>query len=70
MIPDYKNKSETWLAVAIICLLFVAETSTTTRFQYNNPTKVMMVLLGLTFAVSIVQWVRFRVSWKQQPQDS
>ncbi len=70
MTPDYKNKSETWLAVAIICAVFVGETSTTTRFQYNNPTKVMMVLLGLTFVVSIVQWVRFRTLCKRQPQDS
>ena len=70
MTPDYKNTSETWLAVAIICGAFVAETSTTTRFQYNTPTKVMMVLLGLTFVVSVVQWVRFRVLWKQQPRDT
>lgn len=70
MTPDYKNKSETWLAVAIICLVFVAETSTTTRFNYNNPTKVMMVLLGITAVVSIVQWVRFRSLWKHQPKDS
>ena len=69
MTPDYKNKSETWLAVSIICLVFVAETSTTTRFNYNNPTKVMMVLLGVTAVVSVAQWVRFRALWKQQPKD-
>jgi hypothetical protein len=70
MTPDYKNKSETWLAVAIISAVFVGETSTTTRFHYNNPTKVMMVLLAITFVVSIVQWVRFRALWKRHPQDT
>ena len=70
MTPDFKNKTETWLAVAILSFMFVAETSTTMRFQFNNPTKVMMVLFAITFAVSIVQWVRFHALWKQQPQDS
>ena len=65
MTPDYRNRSENWLAVAIICAAFVAETPTNTRFQYNNPTKVMMVLLGTTFVASSVQWVRFRVLWKR-----
>ena len=69
MTPDYKNKAETWLAVAVLCVLFVAETSTTTRFHFNNPTKVMTVLFAITFVVSIVQWVRFRALWKRQPQD-
>lgn len=69
MMPDYKNKPETWFAVAITCSVFVAETSTMTRFHYNTPTKVMMVLPGLTIVVSIVQWIRFRAVWKEQRQD-
>ena len=56
---DYKIKSETWLAVAIICFVFVAETSTTTHFRYNNPTRVVLGILAVAFVVSIVQWIRF-----------
>ena len=56
---DYKIKAETWLAVAIICFVFVAETSTTTRFTFNPPTRVVLGILAITFVVSIVQWFRF-----------
>lgn len=59
MTPDYKNKAETWLAVAIICFVFVAETCTTTRFKLNPPTRVLLAILAVTFVVSIVQWIRF-----------
>jgi hypothetical protein len=56
---EYKIKAETWLAVAIICFVFVAETSTTTRFTFNPPTRVVLGILGVTFVVSMVQWIRF-----------
>jgi len=55
----YKIKAETWLAVAIICFVFVAETSTTTRFNFNPPTRVMLGILALTIAVALMQWFRF-----------
>ena len=56
---DYKIKAETWLAVAIICFMFVAETSTTTRFTFNPPTRVVLGILAITFVVSIVKWFRY-----------
>ena len=59
MTRDYMIKAETWLAVAIICFVFVAETSTTTRFSFNPPTRVVPGILAITFVVSIVQWFRF-----------
>ena len=58
---DYTIEAETWLAVAIICFVFVfvAETLTTTRFSFNPPTRVVPGILAITFVVSIVQWFRF-----------
>ena len=54
-----KIKAETWLAVAIICFVLVAETSTTTRFNFNPPTRVVLGILAVTFVISMVQWARF-----------
>jgi hypothetical protein len=56
---DYKVKAETWLAVAIICFVFVAETATTTRLNFNPPTRIVLGILAVTFVVSLVQWIRF-----------
>lgn len=56
---EYKIKAKTWLAVAIVCFVFVAETSTTTRFNLNPPTRVILGILAITFVVSMVQWIRF-----------
>jgi hypothetical protein len=67
---DLKIKAETWLAVAIICFVFVAETSTTTRFNLNPPTQVVLGILAVTFVVSIVQWIRFYRLFRAAPAEA
>jgi len=60
--PDYKNKSETVFAVAIICLGFVAETMNVARV---NPRPATVVVLSILAAVGVGSLV-IGVAWHRR----
>jgi hypothetical protein len=52
--PDYKNKSQTAFAVAIICGIFVAETMQLTRGHPEPASVVILSILGLVSIIALV----------------
>lgn len=52
--PDYKNKSQTAFAVAIICGVFVAETMQITRGHPEPASVVILVILGVVSVGALV----------------
>ena len=59
MTPD-KLKSDTWMAVAIICVGFILETANLVRSRPNFGTTIVLSLLGVVAAVSIGYAVVYR----------
>jgi hypothetical protein len=53
MDPDYKNTSQTYFAVAFICLCFVAETLNFARGNPYPATKVVLSVLGVVGVYSV-----------------
>lgn len=67
--PDYKNKSQTAFAAAIICLCFVAETL---NFARGNPRKATVAVLSILAVIgvgSLVAGIVWHLRYKAQRAD-
>ena len=68
MEPDYKNKSQTYFAVAFICLSFLAETL---NFARGNPlpaTVVVLSILGVVGVYSVGAGIYYHRKAKEHPR--
>ncbi|MCC7054482.1 MAG: hypothetical protein IT355_14530 [Gemmatimonadaceae bacterium] len=68
MAPDYKNRSQTYFAVAFVCLCFVAETLNFARGNPYRATVVVLTLLGVLGVYSLGAGIYYHRKAKAQPR--